>query len=145
MWLWVFWWQTLETQLQMRLDDCHFLQMINIHCCNIQVVQVYISWTNIDIAPMRQLVGIKRLALLSPSTPTNVSLLMLWVWYTGTIIEINPIAYCEWTKYVSHSTGGLYSHIRTDDALWYKVVCSHHWIQGLRWRTTTWPADMCSI
>ena len=39
----------------------------------IQVVQVYISRTNTDIAPIRQLVGAKRISLLSPSKSTDVS------------------------------------------------------------------------
>ena len=38
-----------------------------------QVIQVYISWTNTDIAPMRQLVGIERLSLISPSKSEDVS------------------------------------------------------------------------
>ena len=41
----------------------------------IQVVQVYISWSNTDIAPMRQLVGAKRVSLLSPSKSADVSYL----------------------------------------------------------------------
>ena len=39
-----------------------------------QVVQVYISWSDIDIAPIRQLVGAKRLSSLSPSQTAKVSL-----------------------------------------------------------------------
>ena len=41
----------------------------------IQVVQVYISWSNTDIAPMRQLIGAKRVSLLSPSKAADVSYL----------------------------------------------------------------------
>ena len=47
--------------------DCHKLWP------HIQVVQVYISWTNTDIAPIRQLVGAKRISLLSPLKSASVS------------------------------------------------------------------------
>ena len=40
---------------------------------HLQVVQVYVSWINIDIAPMRQLVGVKRVSLISPSKSADVS------------------------------------------------------------------------
>ena len=40
---------------------------------HIQVVQAYISWTDIAIAPIRQLVGAKRISLLSPSKSADVS------------------------------------------------------------------------
>ena len=40
----------------------------------IQVVQVYISWTNTDTAPIRQLVGAKRIPLISPSKSVDVSI-----------------------------------------------------------------------
>ena len=38
-----------------------------------QVVQIYISWANTDIAPIRQLVGVERISLISPSNSTDVS------------------------------------------------------------------------
>ena len=34
---------------------------------------MYISWTNTDIAPIRQLVGTKRLSLIAPSKSADVS------------------------------------------------------------------------
>ena len=38
----------------------------------LKVIQVYISWTNTDVAPMRQLVGVKRISI-SNSKSANVS------------------------------------------------------------------------
>ena len=43
------------------------------HAPNNQVVQLYISWTNTDIAPIRQLVGVKRISLISSSKSADVS------------------------------------------------------------------------
>ena len=51
------------------------LNRINVYSyvLNYQVVQVYMSWTKTDIAPMRQLVGVERVSLISPSKSADVS------------------------------------------------------------------------
>ena len=57
------------------VNKCHITELYveAISLKKYQVVQVYISWTNTDIAPMRQLVGVKRVSLLSPLNSADVS------------------------------------------------------------------------
>ena len=102
----------------MRLNHHHRNKQI-IHTCMVlmQVVQVYISWSDIDIAPIRQLVGAKRLSSLSPSQTAKVRIFNFYI--------------CQFIFYIMHAglqlegsytsiyiiTGDVYHHFGADDAV----------------------------
>ena len=78
----------------MRLDVYMILLALifkGSECSTLQVVQVYIPWTDTDIAPLRQLVGAKRIFQLSPSVSTNVSLLIRVTFFSLSFLNINVL------------------------------------------------------
>ena len=86
-----------------------------------QVVQVYISWSDIDIAPIRQLVGAKRLASLSPSQTAKVRIFNFYVCQFRLIITFY-IMYAGLQLEGSYTsiyiiTGDVYHHFGADDAV----------------------------